>query len=75
MYYPKRVPAGTVIGEALSCVDFLPTIATIMGFETAGEEEGRDASALFLGEGGLRLERHCVPAEHTRERVALRRLG
>ena len=47
MYCPGQVPAGTVVGEALSCVDFLPTTFGLMGIETAGKEQGRDASALF----------------------------
>ena len=48
VYYPGKIKAGTVINEALGCVDFLPTIINLMGFETAGAEQGRDASALFL---------------------------
>jgi arylsulfatase A-like enzyme len=47
MYYPPKVKAGTVINEALSCVDFLPTAFALLGHETAGLEQGRDASALF----------------------------
>ena len=47
IYYPEKIKPGTVINEALGCVDFLPTIVTIMGYKTAGKEEGRDASALF----------------------------
>ena len=50
MYYPKKVKAGTVIDQALSCVDFLPTIISITGCKTDGGEEGRDASMLFTGE-------------------------
>ena len=45
--YPPKVKAGTVIGEALTCVDFLPTALALMGVKTAGKEEGRDASPLF----------------------------
>ena len=44
---PGHVPAGTVIDEALTCVDFLPTVLALMGVETAGKEEGRDASPFF----------------------------
>lgn len=47
--YPARVPAGRVVDEALSCVDFLPTILALMDVPTAGKEQGRDASALFAG--------------------------
>lgn len=45
--YPGKIQPGTVIHEALSCVDFLPTILGLMGVKTAGKEEGRDASALL----------------------------
>jgi arylsulfatase A-like enzyme len=48
--YPEKIKAGTVIDEALSCVDFLPTIIRLMGFDTLGTEQGRDASSLFTGE-------------------------
>ncbi len=47
--YPSKVPAGTVVNQALSCVDFLPTVLAMMGVATAGKEEGRDASALLGG--------------------------
>jgi len=49
IYYPEKIKPGTVVNQALSCVDFLPTVISLMGFKTAGEEEGRDASALFTG--------------------------
>jgi len=44
---PDRIAAGTVIDEALGCVDFLPTILALMEVPRAGLEEGRDASALL----------------------------
>jgi len=47
VYYPDKIKAGTVIDEALGCVDFLPTILGLMGVETAGKEQGRDASVLL----------------------------
>jgi arylsulfatase A-like enzyme len=46
--WPAKIRAGTVINQALGCVDFLPTVLHLMDFETAGMEEGRDASALFV---------------------------
>jgi arylsulfatase A-like enzyme len=49
LYCPGKVRPGTVVTQALSCVDFLPTVIRLMGFQTAGREEGRDASALFTG--------------------------
>jgi arylsulfatase A-like enzyme len=48
MYYPAKIKPGTVVNEALGCVDFLPTILSLMGCRTAGQEQGRDASALFV---------------------------
>jgi len=53
IYYPERIPAGTVVNEALSCVDFLPTVLALMDAKTAGREQGRDASALFTGQEGV----------------------
>ncbi len=47
IYFKGKVKVGTVVREALSCVDFRPTILNLMGFETGGPVEGRDASALL----------------------------
>lgn len=49
LYYPAKVPPGTVVDEALSCIDFLPSVLSLMDVETAGKEQGRDASALLMG--------------------------
>jgi arylsulfatase A-like enzyme len=49
IYYPEKIQPGTVVQQALSCVDFLPTVLNLMEVKTAGKEEGRDASALFAG--------------------------
>ena len=51
LYAPGKVDGGKVVTRALSCVDFLPTILSLMGVKTAGQEEGHDASALFTGKG------------------------
>lgn len=48
-YYPEKISPGTVVNQALTSVDFLPTVLSVMGVHTVGEEEGRDASALFVG--------------------------
>jgi arylsulfatase A-like enzyme len=48
LYYPAKVPAGTIVRHALSSVDFLPTVLRLMEVPTAGQEEGRDASELFM---------------------------
>jgi arylsulfatase A-like enzyme len=49
IYYPKKIKGGTVVNQVLTCVDFLPTVLSMMGVKTAGLEQGRDASALFAG--------------------------
>jgi arylsulfatase A-like enzyme len=48
LYCPAKVPAGTLVHEALTSVDFLPTVLSLMEIPTAGKEEGRDASNLFM---------------------------
>jgi len=48
LHYPAKVPAGTLVHEALTSVDFLPTVLRLMEIPTAGKEQGRDASALFI---------------------------
>ena len=49
LYCPGKIKGRTVVKQALSCVDFLPTVLALMGVKTAGKEQGRDASALFTG--------------------------
>jgi len=46
--YPPKVKAGTLVREALGCVDFLPTLMALMEIETQHEVDGRDASSLFV---------------------------
>jgi uncharacterized sulfatase len=48
IYYADKIAAGTIVNQALGCVDFLPTILSLMNVPTSGLEEGRDASSLFL---------------------------
>ncbi len=50
LQYPAKIKNPKVVNEALTCIDFLPTVLKIMEVKTAGEEEGRDASALFLSD-------------------------
>ena len=45
--YPGTIRPGTVVHEALGCVDFSPTILSLMGFEAPPGVQGRDASALL----------------------------
>ncbi|MDP7292154.1 MAG: sulfatase [Verrucomicrobiota bacterium] len=48
-YYPGKIPAGTVVNQALSCVDFVPTLFALTGDKLPKGVEGRDASTLFQG--------------------------
>ncbi|MBC7239746.1 MAG: sulfatase-like hydrolase/transferase, partial [Chloroflexi bacterium] len=49
IYYPPKIPAGTVVDKVLTCVDFKPTILSLMGVKETSPSHGRDASALFEG--------------------------
>ena len=48
MYYQGKVKAGTVVKEAIGCVDFLPTVLELMNVKTAGKEEGRSYAEMFV---------------------------
>ncbi|MEM7147429.1 MAG: sulfatase [Verrucomicrobiota bacterium] len=45
--YPEKIAAETRIDHVYNTVDFLPTMLSMMGVETAGREEGRDFAAIF----------------------------
>lgn len=47
LHAPGAVKPGTVVRQALSSVDFKPTILALMGIANPTKDEGRDASALF----------------------------
>lgn len=47
IHYPARIKKGTVINEAMGCVDFMPTILKLMEVRSPGVE-GRDCSQLFI---------------------------
>jgi len=49
IYCPGKVPAGTVVGEALSCIDFLPTVTSLMDVVHNLKVDGRNAASLFAG--------------------------
>ena len=49
VYYPKSVPAGTIVDEALTSVDFAPTLMSMLDVKTDVAFHGRDASALLNG--------------------------
>jgi arylsulfatase A-like enzyme len=47
VYYPKKIKQGKVIHQAMSSVDFMPTILSLMGKKTPTTVEGRNAISLF----------------------------
>ena len=47
LYCPGKVPPGTVVKEALSCIDFLPTVTSLMGVQHRLKVDGRNADSLF----------------------------
>ena len=49
LHCPGKVPPGTVVNEALSCIDFLPTVTSLLGVKHGLRVDGRDASKLFTG--------------------------
>ncbi len=49
LYCPGKIDAGTVVNEALSCIDFLPTVTNLMGARHGLKVDGRNAAPLFTG--------------------------
>lgn len=49
LYCPGKVTPGTIVNEALTCIDFLPTAMSLLGHAVPHPVDGRDASALFAG--------------------------
>lgn len=49
IYCPGTIPRGTAVREAMSCVDFKPTVLGLMSFGSAGPDEGRDCSSFLTG--------------------------
>lgn len=45
-----KIKAGTVVPQALGCVDFMPTVLSLMEVSVPHKVDGRDASVLFTGE-------------------------
>ena len=52
VYCPGKIKGGTVVNEALSCVDFFPMVMALLGVKHGQPVDGRDASGLFTGAGG-----------------------
>lgn len=49
IHAPGKIKGGTVVDEALSCIDFLPTVMTLLDVDYKGKIDGRDASSLLMG--------------------------
>ncbi|MDG1832686.1 MAG: sulfatase [Verrucomicrobiota bacterium] len=52
IYTPGKIKGGTVVDEALSCVDFLPTVMSLMDVDHGLQVGGRNAANLFRAQGG-----------------------
>lgn len=50
IFAPNQVDPGTVVDEALSSVDFVPTLFALMGVETEAKFHGRDFSSLLVSD-------------------------
>ena len=49
IYTPGKIKGGTIVDQALSCVDFMPTVMNLMDTKHGQKVDGRDAAALFTG--------------------------
>lgn len=49
LYAPGAVKSGHTLEQALACVDFMPTILPLMGFQSPDSVQGRNAAPLFRG--------------------------
>ena len=47
---PSEIPAGTVVKEALSCVDFFPTAMALLNQPSDVKVDGRNAAPLLKGQ-------------------------
>ena len=50
IYCHEEIKPGTVVNEALSCIDFLPTAMKMMDVEVPHQVDGRDATPLFTNQ-------------------------
>ena len=48
VYYPAKIPSGSVVNNALNTVDFAPTLLTFMGRKVPSQMEGRNFSDLLI---------------------------
>ena len=56
IYTPGKIKGGTVVNEALSCVDFMPTVMNLMDIKHGQKVDGRDASVLFRSLEGFEVK-------------------
>ena len=49
IHCPGKIKPGTVVGQALNCVDFLPTVMDLLDVKHGLKVDGRNAVALFTG--------------------------
>ncbi|MFK7768104.1 MAG: sulfatase [Mariniblastus sp.] len=49
VYYPKSIKAGTVVNQAMTSVDFTPTLMSLFDVKTDLKFHGRDVSPLLTG--------------------------
>lgn len=54
--YPASLKSGVLVNEAMSNVDFKPTILSLLGVEPTANCEGKDVSSLFLRDGDPNVE-------------------
>ena len=50
MYCNGKISPKTDVHEALSCIDFVPTVMNLLDVEVRHKVDGRDASPLFTGD-------------------------
>jgi len=50
IHAPGKISPGTVVTQALTCIDFLPTVLSLMDVKHELRVDGRDASRLFAGD-------------------------
>ncbi len=48
VYYPAKIPAGSVVTKAFNTVDFAPTFLSFLGQKIPSQMEGRDFSDLLV---------------------------
>lgn len=84
-YYPRQIPAGTVVETAFNTVDFTPTILKFMGQKVPKQMVGTDFSSIllnpetkknfkdvtFLRNGGLDTSASWVAAVSSRYKLVI----